>query len=480
MPEFTVPGAYFSPLSSPALHAQTDHSSMFGQRRSGTENSPIDNYCDTHSAPGSTVIQPRRYSKKLVQKSQGVARAVRQSPIVKPRKNKRSMSSTIPAYALSEIGESLVPASVRVADTISTETSEEGSISPEHLSEMAPPPRPLMNGVGKSPSIVAQRASLRMRGFSVDTPATPASLLKLMQSPAVLQQNLSQEMDIDHATLERLDLPEAINQQEAMPNMDTSRSESTASSQATPLQMPLSAGPKTPGFGPLPSPVLAGKESATESPKYSPTIVPAASSRVQQTKTPATLRQCQPLKKRPLAATPIMPLTHNISPAILPRVSPAIKPLLPSHAPGSADETASLLLTSKSNYQNILEGNHLPGVTYPEELSTNLTSKRTSHKIAEQGRRNRINCALQEIAKLLPRTSGNDGSIGSDAMDAEARGDSGERRDKEKGSAAIANSKASTVECAINYIKQLQGELAEAKARAEKAEQTLSESQAGA
>src|SRR5436305_12213546 len=67
----------------------------------------------------------------------------------------------------------------------------------------------------------------------------------------------------------------------------------------------------------------------------------------------------------------------------------------------SAD-TSALLLASKSNYQNILEGTHLPGVMYPEALSTNLTSKRTSHKIAEQGRRNRINSALQEIAKLLP------------------------------------------------------------------------------
>ena len=56
----------------------------------------------------------------------------------------------------------------------------------------------------------------------------------------------------------------------------------------------------------------------------------------------------------------------------------------------SADASA-LYLASKSNYQNILEGTHLPGVSYPETLAENLSSKRTSHKIAEQGRRNRIN-----------------------------------------------------------------------------------------
>lgn len=105
-------------------------------------------------------------------------------------------------------------------------------------------------------------------------------------------------------------------------------------------------------------------------------------------------------------------------------------------------ETSALLLASKSNYQNILDGTHLPGVTYPEALSENLTSKRTSHKIAEQGRRNRINTALQEIAALLPQgpTPIGDGSI-----------------------AAQSSSKASTVEQAIDYIKLLQAEVKETK-----------------
>ena len=114
-------------------------------------------------------------------------------------------------------------------------------------------------------------------------------------------------------------------------------------------------------------------------------------------------------------------------------------------------ETSALLLASKSNYQNILEGTHLPGVSYPETLSTNLTSKRTSHKIAEQGRRNRINTALQEIASLLPpqtppigTQNANGGQVGLMMT----------------GSAAQqSNSKASTVELAIEYIKTLQGQL---------------------
>lgn len=126
-----------------------------------------------------------------------------------------------------------------------------------------------------------------------------------------------------------------------------------------------------------------------------------------------------------------------------------------------SEDTASLLLASKSNYQNILEGTHLPGVNYPTELSTNLTSKRTSHKIAEQGRRNRINSALQEIAGLLPKGSGS-GSGEADGDDV-----------KGGGGAQSANSKASTVELAIEYIKQLKKEIEEANRRAEEAERKL-------
>jgi len=144
--------------------------------------------------------------------------------------------------------------------------------------------------------------------------------------------------------------------------------------------------------------------------------------------------------------------------------------------PGSSkniDDTASLLLASKSNYQNILEGTHLPGVSYPTELSTNLTSKRTSHKIAEQGRRNRINSALQEIATLLPKGGAKDS--GCEKTDG---AEDGEKDSGKKGSNQSANSKASTVEQAIEYIKQLQKEVSEANKRADKAEKELESAKA--
>jgi len=111
----------------------------------------------------------------------------------------------------------------------------------------------------------------------------------------------------------------------------------------------------------------------------------------------------------------------------------------------------------------------LPGVTYPESLSSGLTSKRTSHKIAEQGRRNRINDALKEMQALLPRPSGKTkGANGNGTEDERAKSsaaddeDCGEK-DSPKGGGATsesksASSKAATVESAIEYIKSLQRE----------------------
>jgi len=145
----------------------------------------------------------------------------------------------------------------------------------------------------------------------------------------------------------------------------------------------------------------------------------------------------------------------EISPALRPRISPTIKPLLPGRFKLSGDPGA-LLLASRSNYQNLLEGTNIPGVSYPTELSATYYSKRISHKIAEQGRRNRINSALLEIQSLLPRGSEHPLAPSSDS-----------------GYEGSGESKASTVERAIEYIKQLKQEVADANKRAEDAEHEL-------
>jgi Helix-loop-helix DNA-binding domain len=120
------------------------------------------------------------------------------------------------------------------------------------------------------------------------------------------------------------------------------------------------------------------------------------------------------------------------------------------------EDSHTLLLATRSNYQNLIEGTTLPGVSYPSELSTNLTSKRTSHKIAEQGRRNRINLALQEMLSLLPRAA-NGSSPRLNLKDGSGDGDDDD--DKKGGlGKGSGSSKAATVESAIEYIRALQKE----------------------
>lgn len=117
-------------------------------------------------------------------------------------------------------------------------------------------------------------------------------------------------------------------------------------------------------------------------------------------------------------------------------------PILPRRSSGMGDDF-SALLASKSNYQNIVEGNHDHlGLSYPEGLSADLTSKRRTHKLAEQERRNRINSALSDLGKVL-------------------------------GPSYQASSKASIVEMAIEYIESLKTELVDVKTRLHQLEQTV-------
>lgn len=128
-------------------------------------------------------------------------------------------------------------------------------------------------------------------------------------------------------------------------------------------------------------------------------------------------------------------------------------------------------------------------MSYPESLTSGLTSKRTSHKIAEQDRRTRINDALRQLQGLLPASPVASPAVKSKAgesnvsrrpslakEDASTAAGSGSAspidssccpagsadREGQKGpsnEARIANSKAATVENAIDYILELQKEI---------------------
>ncbi|KAM7222237.1 Helix-loop-helix DNA-binding domain containing protein [Rhypophila decipiens] len=466
--QFTVPGAYFSPLTSPAIHAQNDTLAAF-DHGIGAMSSSSPREMDLEAAPVPLPSPAPGDLAKKVRKNATKARGkpgVKQSPISKPLRRKTATTPSLNAQVLNELVESAeqnrdlqqAKSSSQVqtssSSTNGTTDSENGSVSPEALTDMAPlemppPPIPKPKSARPSPYIAPQQSApsnlLQAVRSKVPSPATPASLMKL-SSPnnrnAATRAGSQEPMDTDH--IETFELPESASFSKPGPaRINTSVSPQIIQQDNT---------SKTPNLKPLPSPavVSAVPVSASQSPLLTPNLASATR------KTP--LLAARGSKKRGSVSS------VHVSPALRPKISPNIKPLLPGGT--SVEDAASQLLASKSNYQRILEGSMVPGVTYPSELSTNLSSKRTSHKIAEQGRRNRINSALQEIATLLPRPPQKEGK------DLPEPDSSGGGDGKDKGGAAP-NSKASTVELAIDYIKQLQKEVAEANRRAEEAEKKL-------
>ncbi|TWU74512.1 hypothetical protein ED733_005677 [Metarhizium rileyi] len=442
---FTVPGSYFSPLTSPALHAQNDSSSVY-DHSTHSNNSPVEMDLE---AP---VIAPAGMSiadlSKKARKNNAVkarGKGVKNSPIAKPQRRKTGPSPAIVSQVLSEVDERKVLSGdqgLLPLPATSTEGSEENSsVSPETLSEMPPPPVPARRSTSKSPYIQAENGNSQQftPRSSADEkkelqeqqphPATPASLMKLPASKtkkplAINQHKIFQEQNTVTENIESLELPESISHRPLAPIntfvvASSSHMEPNAAKGASSQQS-------------LQSPVMRTKGTISASP--SPQLRPGSSG-------PSARKTSQLVsrndRKRSTGSV-------HASPALLPRISPNIKPLLPGTPGLSMEDTASRLLMTKSNYQNILEGNTVPGVSYPTELSTNLTSKRTSHKIAEQGRRNRINSALQIMASLLPDQQ--------KIEDEEA-----EKKDS-KSPNNVPNSKASVVESAILHMKHLQKE----------------------
>jgi hypothetical protein len=244
--------------------------------------------------------------------------------------------------------------------------------------------------------------------------------------------------------LDELALPEAASAESGRPNLapiDTA----AANGDLTPRM----SARKTPKFGPLSTPGTA-QATPLASAVTSPTngIASPSMSRRPELKSRTS-------KKRGSVSQAL------VSPALRPRISPSIRPLVPEGA-AATDDAHTQFLTTRSNYQNLIEGKHIPGIHYPSDLPTQLTSKRTSHKIAEQGRRQRINTALTEMNKLLPKESpvigAKNGSGTNDEDD-----DEDDEDFKKGGGKGGGNSKAATVEAAIRYIQALQAKAAKEK-----------------
>ncbi|RMZ85123.1 hypothetical protein DV738_g19, partial [Chaetothyriales sp. CBS 135597] len=425
--DYTSADDFFSPLTSPALEAQ-------GQYGTGATASPIDLNADPIAKPAPSSRGMRR--KGSMSARPGAPRSVRQSPVTRAQRARRPASST--NLALEKLDEGRVQQTLQPHLSTAQARASDDSISPEPLSEglmMRPPPVPQLE---HSP-----------QPADSSDPVTPATLMRIpsnQKMPPDSGDNIPRPID---EVMEDIMLPAAAAHTPShSPLNDLDHTAVPADHDSTPALLAKSA-----------------KMSANSTPRSS---LPKNSSQDSFTK-PSRVdgRAGRASKKRQSTSS------AAISPALRPKISPGISPLVPASGPGMphlSAETSALYLASKSNYQNIIDGTHLPGVSYPEALAENLSSKRTSHKLAEQGRRNRINLALKEIESLLPT------SITAAVSKREKHSATSETDNGDKAVPSIQGaSKASTVEMAIVYIKSLQAELKMTKDKLETAEKKLAD-----
>ncbi|GES65634.1 HLH transcription factor [Aspergillus terreus] len=457
LPEYTIPGEYFTPLTSPALEAQNASNGYpFHQAQMsdmGFVPSPVDNAIPTSSAPSSPGLMRKHRRRPSTTKTFSSRAKKQQSPSVRPQTRKKSLLNINSDEILNGLSQDQANAKAKNPSTSnlrygSNESSGQDSVSPEPLSEPLMPP-PALPPARKSPAIAPQSGQSR-----TSEPATPAMLMRIQRSqpapPTPTSQPASQLTptlpETHDDVMEDVVLPEA-----ATPTTHLSRPQVTRIDTSLRDQNPSSPA-ITPGNG---TPTVEARSAPAPSPRT--LAMPSPSGPVgRKSDTP----KLGPIGRKRQSLSSAQP-----SPNLRPKISPNIQPLVRGDSISS--ETSALYLASKSNYQHILDGTLLPGVSYPETLAENLSSKRTNHKLAEQGRRNRINNALKEIESLIPPAFvqlKNAKEVGSTPKNGE--------KEKEK-SANQQISKASTVEMAIDYIKALKKELAETKGKLDAAEARL-------
>jgi hypothetical protein len=321
IPDFTVPGHYFSPLTSPALNAQShQHAQQHSQNTtsgSSTGHSPVDVDMELLGEPDMTQQESgrrlRSTNKRSAPRSANGNARVRQSPIVKPGRRKATLSSFIPPKEVSELmqearGQRSSSSSLNVPH--SRDGSETDSISPEPLlSEMRPPPKP--GSVTHSPAMIAQQ-----NGQGA-TPATPASLMRIHPSP-----NYGDPVEAP-PMMQDLSLPEASLDTPTLFRLDTAMQDEDQNT-------PRLAARKTPKLNPLSTPgaALSGRPSPMIEPCSTPTS-PAFS--MANGRKPDLKLARNPKKRNSVSLT-------LVSPALRPKVmiSPSIKPLLPDGGAGKS------------------------------------------------------------------------------------------------------------------------------------------------
>jgi hypothetical protein len=263
-----------------------------------------------------------RSNRRNAPRSANANARVRQSPIVKPGRRKATVSSLIPPKEVTELMQEARggrPSSSGLDVPHSRDGSETDSISPEPmLSEMRPPPKP--GSLTQSPAMMAQ---LNGQAATPATPATPASLMRIHPSP-----NFSDTTEAP-PMMDDLTLPEASLDRPALARLDTVIHNEEQDT-------PRMSARKTPKMGPLSTPgaAMSGRPSPMIDAASTPTS-PAFSMTNGKKGDPKFARNA---KKRNSTCSTL------VSPALRPKISPSIKPLLPE---GGSGKLTTFTMTNK-------------------------------------------------------------------------------------------------------------------------------------
>lgn len=348
-PDYNASVDCFSPLTSPALRAQTHNvqQAMYGSMRSSDTSdttSPIDMNIDYPAPTSASTPGSLRKSKRTgsTSSSKNPTRTVRQSPLVKPQSRRKQPSSTvIPPKEVAGILEEAHRARRLTAGASDgrlpiphhQDSSGPDSVSPEPLSEilMPPPATPKSNSSSRSPNLTGKQKEQQQQQPQSDhqqingkvagkgAPATPASLMKIrkragkhangQRTSSLKEQARSAEADMEQI-LEEITLPEAAAAPEKPPlrpinTFDANNAK--AGSQRAGSKASASA-PATANGSAFPSPTA----STVASPN-----APGNGKRVDSARP-----KLKESKKR-------SSMSNQISPALRPKISPSIKPLLP-------------------------------------------------------------------------------------------------------------------------------------------------------
>ncbi|KAJ2453614.1 hypothetical protein EV183_002139 [Coemansia sp. RSA 2336] len=260
--------------------------------------------------------------------------------------------------------------------------------------------------------------------------ATPAMLMNLPASAHHLPHNNDGEADILEPVQDKLN--------PAMFGISASTTQSLITQSAPvaefihpPAPPPLRIGPSSVANAQS----GAGKQSTEMAPKRMVRRKSVASAELKDKqhaggKAGARRGEASRARRRSRASQLLSPRTTPLVPSILKdTVSPSLAPLTPAAiAPRAqttpqttpqtrprkvaATSTTNIVgleaevvtrLATKSNYQNIMEGNsELLGLTYRSEFKSGLERRRTNHKNAEQKRRDSLKLCFQDLRERLP------------------------------------------------------------------------------